>query len=181
MFRSKQTSLPPAEPAAPLGNQFGWRAHEAVQGWTASVDVKASVVVVIETAVAGAATRALITQGGELHSAVGLHLATAITAVTLLVLAVACALWVVFPRLERRRTADHASGGLVYFGHLRARSADDIAAALGAMTAQEERQQLASQLHITGQVAWRKHAWLQRSLVLFALGGLLLVVSFVAF
>jgi hypothetical protein len=181
MLRRKRRDIPPPEPAAPLGNQFAWRAHEAIQGWTASVDVKASIVVAIETAVASAATRALITVKGDLHTATGLHLATAITAVTLLVFAVACSLWVVFPRLERRRTAELASEGLVYFGHLRRRDPGDIAAALAALTPAEERRQLAAQLRITGNVAWRKHAWLQRSLALFGVGAILLVVSFVAF
>jgi hypothetical protein len=69
MLRRKRRDIPLPEPAAPLGNQFAWRAHEAIQGWTASVDVKASIVVAIETAVASAATRALITVKGDLHTA----------------------------------------------------------------------------------------------------------------
>lgn len=125
--------------------------------------------------------RALITHDGELHNAVGLHLAAGIGATTTLVLAVACALWVVFPRLEHRRTARLATTGLIYFGHLRERSPEDIASALATLTPEEERMQLAQQLHITSKVAWRKHAWLQASLVLFALGATLLVVAYVAF
>jgi hypothetical protein len=152
-----------------------------VQGWTASVDIKASIVLVVETAVAGAATQALITSKGELHQAIGLHLACAIVAVALLVLSVGCALWVVFPRLERSRTSRLAAKGLVYFGHLRERGADDIAQALADLTPEQERRQLAAQLCITGAVAWRKHSWLQRSLVLFALGAALLVVAYTAF
>ena len=164
-----------------VGRTFGWQVHQAVQGWTASVDVKSSIVVVVETAVAGAGAKALITENGELHSATGLHLACAIVAVTLLVLAVAAALWVVFPRLERRRTAELAEDGAIYFGHLRQRSPRDIQAALTAMTPDEELRQLALQLHTTGGVAWRKHAWLQRSLILFAAGAALLVLAFGAF
>jgi Family of unknown function (DUF5706) len=181
MLRRKHRDIPPPPRGAPRGNEFGWRVHEAIQGWTASVDVKASIVLVVETAVAGAATRALIADDGDLHAATGLHLASAITAVSILVIAVGCALWVVFPRLERRRTAELAPEGLVYFGHLRLRSPDDIAAALASLTPEEERHQLAMQLHVTGNVAWRKHAWLQRSVALFALGASLLVISFVAF
>lgn len=163
------------------GIDFGWRAHEAVQGWTASVDAKASIVVVLETAVAGAATRALITDKGELHKATGLHLATSITAVSLLALAVGMALWVVFPRLERRRTRRLAPEGLIYFGHLRERRRDDIAQTLASLTPDQERDQLAAQLCVTGAVAWRKHSWLQRSLVSFAVGAALLVVAFTAY
>lgn len=164
-----------------VGRQLGWRVHEAVQGWTASVDVKSSIVVVIETAVAGAGAKALITAKGELHSATGLYLACAICAVAFLVVAVGAALWVVFPRLERRRTAEQAPTGVIYFGHLRQRSPEDIHAALTAMTPDEELRQLALQLHVTGHVAWRKHTWLQCSLVSFAIGAALLVLAFTAF
>lgn len=182
--------MPPKKPKDPLpsqpvpadiGNRFGWQAHEAIQSWTESVDVKASIVLLVEIAVAGAAARALITNGGELHGAVGLHLAVAIAAVTALAAAVTCALWVVFPRLEHRRTKEHAPKGLLYFGHLQARSVDDIATALAGITVEGEREQLAKQLHITAGVAWRKHLWLQRSIGLLVLGSVLLVVSFVAF
>jgi hypothetical protein len=155
--------------------------HEAVQAWTASVDVKSSIVVVVETAVAGASANALITGNGELHHATGLHLACAIAAVTVLILAVAAALWVVFPRLERARATALAPTSLIYFGHLRRRTADDIQAALSTMTDDEALRQLALQLQITSAVAWRKHAWLQRSLAAFAIGSGLLVLAYVAF
>ena len=156
MRSRKQRIDTAAAPAPEPGNQFGWHAHQAVQSWTASVDAKSSIVLVIEAALAGAASKALITDTGELHSAAGLHLATAICAMAALVLAVGCALWVVFPRLERSRTATLAPTGLIYFGHLRARSPADIAAALAQMTPADERLQLAQQLHMTGKVAWRE-------------------------
>jgi pycsar effector protein len=190
MWLRRRLSNLPAEQLAPTptptapdrtGIELGWRAHNAVQGWTASVDSKASIVVVVETAVAGAATSALITNRGELHNAVGLHLACAIAAVALLILAVICALLVVFPRLERSRTRRLAAEGLIYFGHLRERGIDDIAQALAELTPEQERRQLASQLCITGAVAWRKHSWLQRSLVCFALGAVVLVVTYTGF
>jgi Family of unknown function (DUF5706) len=152
-----------------LGNEFGWRAHEAIQGWTASVDAKASIALVVQTALAGAALHALIADDGELHDAVGLHLACAIFAVALLVASVACSLWVIFPRLHRQRNG------------LRRRAPDEIAEALATMTAEEERTQLAQQMWITSGVAWRKHAWLQRALGTFALGAILLVASYVLF
>jgi hypothetical protein len=183
MLRKKsKTPRTPGPSAAPdVGNRFGWQTHEAIQGWTESVDVKTSIVLLVEIAVAGAAANALITDGGELHGAVGLHLAVAIAAVTALVGAVACALWVVFPRLERSLTAEMAPRGLIYFGHLQVRSVEDIAASLKGLTVEEERRQLAAQLHITSRVAWRKHLWLQRSIGLLVVGAALLVVSFVAF
>jgi hypothetical protein len=152
-----------------------------VQEWTASVDVKASIVVVVEAAVAGEASKALVSKTGELHDAAGPQLATAIAATSSLVLAVALAVWVVYPRLRRRRTTQLAPDGLIFFGHLRDRAPEDIERALATMTAADERRQLARQLHVTSEVAWRKHAYLQASLGAFALGSALLVLAFVAF
>ncbi len=154
--------------------------HEAIQGWTATVDIKASIVIAVETAVTGAAARELITSHGELHGATGLHVAAAITALAALAAAVGCSLWVVFPRLARPSTGRAASGGLIYFGHLRQRDDADIAEALGRLTPGEERLQVARQLRATSNVAWRKHAWLQASIVLFAVGVALFVMSLVA-
>ncbi len=162
-----------------LGSEFGWRAHEAIQAWTASVDAKASIALVVQTALAGAALHALIADGGELHDAVGLHLACTIVAVALLVASVACGLWVIFPRLHRQRNG--LAPGLVYFGDLRRQTPDEIAKTLAKMTTEEERAQLARQMWIMSNVAWRKHAWLQRALATFALGAILLVASYVAF
>ena len=163
------------------GVAFGWRVHEAIQGWTATVDIKASIVIAIETGVAGAAAREIIVKHGELHDAIGLHLATAIAALATLATAIGSGLWVVFPRLERTSTGRASQGGLIYFGHLRNRDTEDIAHALECLTVEEERLQVARQLRITGHVAWRKHAWLQASIILFAIGAALLVTSFVAF
>jgi hypothetical protein len=168
-------------PAPDVGRDFGWRVHEAIQGWTASVDVKASIVLVVETAVAGAGATALVTGKGELHSASGLHLACAIAAVACLVGAVGAALWVVTPRLARRRNMELAPSGAIYFGHLRHRTADEIESVLTSLSAREELHQLSRQLHVTSKVAWRKHVWLQASIGMFAIGALLLVIAFVAF
>jgi hypothetical protein len=179
--RKPPTSPPPAGDERPIGNQFGWQAHVAVQGWTASVDVKSSIVVVIEAAVAGAASKALVSKTGELHGATGLHLAIAIAATTSLVLSVALAIWVVFPRLKRRRMSQAVPDGLIFFGHLRDRTPADIERALATMTAADEQRQLARQLHVISEVAWRKHAHLQASLCSFAIGSALLVLAFVAF
>src|SRR4051794_1784874 len=104
MWRRRHEPIAPTDAPLPPGNQFAWHTHAAIQGWTASVDTKASVVLVVETAVTAAAARALITSKGELHAVTGLQLANSIAAVAVLATAVACALWVVFPRLEPRRT-----------------------------------------------------------------------------
>jgi hypothetical protein len=180
MLRRRRIS--PAAPAQKgSGSEFGWRVHEAQQAWTASVDIKASIVLVVEVALAGAAGKSLLVSGGVLHDARGLHLAVAILAAVLLALAVGCALWVVFPRLERRAGQQKAEPGLIYFGHLRQRSVDDIEKALAGLDAAGERHEIARQLRVTAQVAWKKHAWLQKSLAFLAAGVCVLVVALVAF
>lgn len=180
-LRGRRRRQPPAPQSSDTqGLAFGWRVHDAIQGWTATVDIKASIVIAVETAVTGAAGGELITSHGELHGATGLHLAAAVTALAALAAAVGCGLWVVFPRLHRRDADRAASGGLIYFGHLRKRDAEDIAEALRRLTPGEERLQVARQLRVTGNVAWLKHAWLQTSIVLFAIGMALFVTSLVA-
>lgn len=181
MLRRRRSKSPSPSTKDARGGDFGWRVHEAQQAWTASVDIKASIVLVVEVALAGAAGRSLLMSGGVLHDAHGLHLAAAILAVVLLALAVGSALWVVFPRLERRASRGKAEPGLIYFGHLRRRSVDDIEKALAGLDEAGERHEIARQLRVTAQVAWKKHAWLQKSLVFLAAGVCVLVVALVAF
>ncbi len=161
--------------------EFGWHTHEAVQGWIESVDIKTSIVLVAEIAVAGAAASSLLTDGGAFRHATGLHLAFAIAAVVALSGAVAASLWVVFPRLGKKGSEAEENGDIIYFGHLRHRSAVEIEDVLKGLTPQSQRWQLSRQLQATGRVAWRKHVWLRRSIGLLALGSLLFVTSLVAF
>lgn len=176
-----------ARPSVPDGQHdpqalaFAWRAHEAVQGWIESVDIKTSIVLVAEVALAGAAAGSLLANGGELHQARGLHLACGIVAVLALTTSVGAALWVVFPRLGSRKIRAGASNDVIYFGHLRRFSGDDIEDILKTMTPESELRQLSRQLAVTGTVAWRKHVWLQWSIVLFAVGASFFVLSLVAF
>jgi hypothetical protein len=181
MLRRRRIRPSPPSPKGSRGGDFAWRVHEAQQAWTASVDIKASIVLVVEVALAAAGGKSLLVSGGVLHEAHGLHLAVAIVAVVLLALAVGCALWVVFPRLERRVGRPKAEPGLIYFGHLRQRSVDDIDKALAGLDEAAERREIARQLHVTAQVAWKKHAWLQKSLALLGVGVCVLALALVAF
>jgi len=158
------------------GNQFAWRAHEALLGWTASVDAKASIVLVVEVAVAGGAVQTLT---GDLDVVGGGHLFAIIATLVALGLSVGCALGVVFPRLARRQSAQGV--GLLYFGHLRALTVAEIGKRLHSMDVDEEREQLAAQLEIMARVAWRKHAWLQASIVIFVVGVVGLVLTLALF
>jgi hypothetical protein len=58
---------------------------------------------------------------------------------------------------------------------------DDIEAALANLDEDSERHEIARQLRVTAQVAWKKHAWLQKSLIFLAAGVCVLVIALVAF
>jgi hypothetical protein len=162
------------------GIEFGWRTHAAIQIWTTSIDAKAGVALVVEVAVNAAAVSERLGRDGQLSSATGLQLATTVVALILLAAGALAALLVVRPRLARRATRGAASTGLIYFGHLRHRTPGDVERALAALSPAEERRQLARQLVVTSQVAWRKHALLQASIVSFIAGTSLLLVALLA-
>lgn len=102
-------------------------------------------------------------------------------AVVLLARAVGCALWVVFPRLERRVGRQKTEPGLIYFGHLRQRSVDDIDKALAGLDEAAERREIARQLHVTAQVAWEEACLVAKPLALLAVGVCLLALALAAF
>jgi hypothetical protein len=166
---------------ADAGLDFAWHVHEAVQSWTASVDAKASIVLAVEVAVAGAAVHLLIGEQGGLGDLRGVHLLLSLLALLLLGVALFCALAVVFPRLARRGPAAKSPDGLIYFGHLRERTPDSISHDLGRLGPAEERRHLAGQLQVTAEIAWRKHSWLQISLLSLVIGSLVLVANLLAY
>ena len=150
--------------------------HSALDAWTGKVDTKASIALAIESAILGFA----LTQSEQGKALAGLDGAANSwyhVGLALVVVAIACALWVVFPRLRRwqtRRAADEWRGNTIYFGHLRHWNPDELAAALdNAFLSHGD--QLAAQLVRMSRIAWSKHAWLQVSLVALALGTAVLL------
>lgn len=154
----------PAEPPDTAGIEFGWKVHAAIQDWTRGVDAKASIALVATAGIGLFAGKEVFGADGSLHASHGGQLwAVRIMALGFLI-AGAFALWAVVPNLKRKRTKELAHAGLVYFGHLRTRSERDIEAALSTLTRQEVLRQLASQIHATSDVAWKKHVRLQGAL-----------------
>jgi hypothetical protein len=88
---------------------------------------------------------------------------------------------VVLPSLKRRRNKAIADQGLVFFGHLRHRSVEDIEAALLDLSQQEVIRQLASQMQVTSKIAWRKHVRLQAALLLLVIAVGAFVIAQTAF
>ena len=150
---------------------YAWRVHAALDAWTGKVDTKASIALAIESAIVGFA----LSQSDEGKALAGLEEASRTwfhIGLGLLVVSIACALWVVFPRLRRGKANDEKEWrqNTIYFGHLRHWDPKELASTLGEGKLPQE-EQLAQQLVTMSQIAWSKHAWLQGSLVALALGA----------
>lgn len=157
------------------GIDYGWKVHAALDAWTGKVDTKASIALAIESATLAFAL-SQSEKGRALADLSGAPRWLYLAGVALLLVAVGCALWVVFPRLRRRasRRPEEWQQNTIYFGHLRHWEPGDLANALDT-AAIPQGDQLARQLVNMATIAWSKHAWLQWSLVAFAAGMLCLL------
>ena len=157
--------------------EFAWRAHEANVGWVRNVDQKASIVLVLATALSGVAANQALGDNGPLAHATGLKLTATIATGVFFVLAALLALFVVRPHLRPRTARRLARDGLIYFGQLKRRSAGDIETALERLTTTQARRDLSRQLEAHGRIAWRKHRLLQLSLDSLILGAISLALA----
>jgi Family of unknown function (DUF5706) len=161
----------------PDSEDYAWRIHGALDSWTGKVDTKASIALAVESAVLGFAL-AQSEKGKALAGLDGAARCWYHLGLALVVVSIACALWVVFPRLRRWRTR-RGSGewkkNTIYFGHLRHWDPDELAPALNDAYLSHG-DQLAAQLVRMSKIAWSKHSWLQGSLIAFAVGGVCLLV-----
>lgn len=155
---------------------FAWRVHDALNEWTARVDVKASIVLALESGVL-----ALITVLSKKHGPLGRlsDLSLLLYRFGLFALSVAAVLsaLVVTPRLRRRQTRREWRDGLVFFGHLRHWDASKLSERLTSVDS-ERLKQLSAQLVAMSKIAWHKHALLQFSMAFLLVGsGLMFVAS----
>jgi hypothetical protein len=158
------------------GSEFAWRVHDALDSWTAKVDTKASIALAIESAAFGFVVT-LSAKEEVLASLHGWRHVLYAGGLGLMLFAVVLALSVVMPQLNRRRAAREWQDNMVYFGHLRHWDAAQLAERLGDANAPEYEAQLARQLVAMSKIAWRKHAWLQWSLVSLVAAASMLVVA----
>lgn len=158
--------------------EFAWKVHDAIDSWTAKVDSKASIVLAIESGAVGLLVA--LTQGdGKLKDVSGNLRLVLNAGWVFLGLSVAIVAGVVFPQLGRPGLKKRAStaGGLIYFGHLRSRSPGELAETLADLTDRQVIAELAQQHIVMSKIAWRKHAWLQASMVIFSVGMLFFLAA----
>jgi Pycsar effector protein len=176
----KQPRAPVPQPPDPtmVAVENAWRIHAALVDWTGKVDTKASFALAIEAA-AVAAVITLTDKDRQLsHLEDGWQLGLFSAGVVLLVIGILLSVAVVIPQLRTRRAADEWPSGYIYFGHLRHWSPTALTDRLkGGDTLDVLARQLVAMSHI----AWRKHRYLQLSLLSSVLGaGLILLAGLLA-
>lgn len=158
--------------ASTEGYDFAWRVIGLLDGWTGKVDTKASIALAVESAVFGfVVTRPR--DEGEFAGLSGCSEVAFYVGLAFLLAAVICSLLVIVPRLNRRASEDNSRSNMIYFGSLRHWGSQELSSALTTGGPYED--QLATQMITMANIAWRKHAWLQASLVSLALATLTLI------
>ncbi len=153
--------------------EFAWRVHVAQESWASRADVKASILLALE----GGALYAVVSaasNGGLLTRLAGWHRAAELAGLAILLFAVSAAATAVFPRLGRTTKHNHGRHDVIYFGRLRQWNATELRTRLASLTLDEELDALSRQLVQMSRQNWRKHRWVQISLVL-ALAGILMI------
>jgi len=158
-------------PAGPRHSEHvGWQLHQVLQAWTTSVDIKASIVLTVETASLGLVV-AFTDAGKPLGHLAGAELWTYRGGMALGIVAVAFAAAVVFPQLDRRTTRSRWRDNYVYFGHLAHWAPGDLAQVLRDNDTERDLQVLSAELVIMSRIAWRKHCLLQLSIAAWFLAA----------
>lgn len=156
--------------------EFGWRVHSAQEAWTAKVDVKASILLALESAILVAIVAGKA-KDGSLASLRGWREVFLLLGTISELFGIVFAGAVVLPLLGGpvKHKHDHRDN-LIYFGHLRHwSSGEDLTSRMMRLTVNEEVGHLARQLIEMSTRNWKKHRFLQVS-VLNGFCGLILVV-----
>ncbi|MEU3193186.1 Pycsar system effector family protein [Streptomyces sp. NPDC006992] len=150
--------------------EAAWRIHAAVGEWTSRADVKASVVLALETAVLAAVFTLLVGPDG---GGPGSRILLLRVAALLLGAGALSAVLVVLPRMRGSHMSRESPDSFVYFGHLRTWNPVRLAEALHG----DVLRVLTRDIVVCSAIAWRKHRMLQLSIGLAAAGGSLLLCA----
>lgn len=152
----------------------GWRIHAALADWTGKVDAKASFALAIESIIV-ATIISLSGEGRRLSTLKGAPSQVMLwLGISILSLAILLAVAVVTPQLRSNQTAKNWREDFIYFGHLRLWSPTDLQERLRAT---EMLPVLTRQLVVMSKIAWRKHRYLQLSLLSAVVGALLVSLA----
>lgn len=147
---------------------FAWRVHEAHEAWVNRADAKASILIAIQ----GALIVATMTMSP------GPTGWGRVLGIGLLLLALGVAAVAVAPILgQRAQLRRSATDNLIYFGHVRHLDFETLRQRLHDVDADQELAMIARQLTRLSRISWVKHSLLQASVVVMALGILVLAVA----
>jgi hypothetical protein len=152
--------------------KFAWQVHLAQEAWTTKVDTKGSIMLALQ----GGALFAILSASGKdgaLARLDGLRRLLEIAGVMAFLLAIMLAGLAVFPRLgTAREQRSHHRDHLVYFGHLRHWTPDELRTRIQRLCSEDELTDLAGQLVRISRTNWAKYRLVQLSLVLTLTGVL---------
>ncbi|AII10785.1 Pycsar system effector family protein [Rhodococcus opacus] len=147
-----------------------WKVHSALIDWTGKVDTKASFALTIESALlVGVIT--LSSKDRVFEHLSGWAVFWYVLGITLLILGVVCAAWVVRPRLRSSDLVPESQSNFIYFGHLRELTPDVVQDHLENTPILPV---LSKQLVEMSKIAWTKHRMVQVSMTLAPFGVLAL-------
>jgi hypothetical protein len=147
--------------------EYAWRVLQAQEAWLGRIDTKASIFLTAHAAVLGVLVAFRVQAGGPLVRQIGTKQTVGDVALVLGAAALGVAAVAVFPMLGR--PSDHRnSHDLIYFGHLRHRSADEVSAQLMGLEQWEAINQVARHSVAVARINWVKHRAIQ---VAFLLAG----------
>lgn len=156
-----------------MPTEFAWHVHTAQESWSSKADVKASILLALEGGIL-LAVFSVLTNGSSLNKITGWDRNFEITGTLLLLCAVSAATIVIFPRLGRAGKRCAAGNHFIFFGNVRHWDEKELAAHLMALTTREELDAISRQLVIIAKQNWRKHRWVQGSLILGLIGTVMI-------
>lgn len=155
--------------------EFAWRIHTSIRDWTALADVKASIMLPLESAIFAF----VITQSSHSRIFGRLNrwgLIAYWCGIVLILMAILSAAATIVPRLDRRKIKKAWRENFIYFGHLRHWDPQQLADRLLQLRT-VDLDAISTNLITMSRVAWRKHEFLQASIALLIGAILLLVIA----
>ncbi|MFJ4207968.1 Pycsar system effector family protein [Paenarthrobacter sp. NPDC089675] len=165
----KRTPNPPAKEDDKAALETAWKIHAALVDWTGKVDTKAAFAFALESAGIGlvinlsAKDRIFGTLTGPWQN-FSYYLGG-----IALVLAAACAMWVVIPRLRMWHVGKEWPDNFIYFGHVKFW---EPPALVQKIKETDLLPVLSKQLVGMSKIAWRKHLLVKLSMIFASIGGI---------
>ena len=155
---------------------YAWRVSQALHDWTAKVDMKASVILSVETAIFGVILL-FAGKGKPLGHLTGFSVWIFRIGIFLIILAIVAAGAAIFPQLNRREARMNWRQNYVYFGHLRHWDPADLVAVFDRSHDGRANLVASTEIIALSKIIWRKHTFIQWSMSFVALGNLAILIT----